>query len=95
MPIRIHGDAFEQGIEARKRPIQQSDQIVFEIGLQSYVLVLLAACFERLPDLISRSVTFQICPTVKTVIRNSHSVHLVCLAPSDGIVAIFVDQQHI
>ena len=92
VPIRISGGTFEQGIDAGKRPIQQRDQIVFEIDLQSYVLVVLAAaCFKRLPDLISRNVTFQICPTVKTVIRNFHSVQLVCLALSDGIVAIFVD----
>ena len=57
VPIRISGGAFEQGIDARKCPIQQRNQIVFEIDLQSYVLVVLAAaCFECLPDLISRRV---------------------------------------
>ena len=92
--VRIPGGTFEQSVEARKRPIQQRNQIVFEIDLQSYVLVVLAAaCFKCLPNLISRSVTFQICPTVKTVICNFHSVQFVCLTLSDGIVAIFVDQQ--
>ena len=57
MPIRISGCAFEQRVDTRERPVQQRDQIIFEIDLQSYVLVVLAAaCFERLPDLISRSV---------------------------------------
>lgn len=32
-PIRIPGSTFEQGIEARKRSIQQRNQIVFEIDL--------------------------------------------------------------
>ena len=71
--VRIPGGTFEQSVEARKRPIQQRNQIVFEIDLQSYVLVVLAAaCFKCLPNLI---------------------VQFVCLTLSDGIVAIFVDQQ--
>ena len=94
--IHISGCAFEQRVDTRKRPIQQRDQIVFEIDLRSYVLVVLAAArFERLPDLISGRVTFKICPTVKTVIRNFHSVQLVCLAFPDGVVAIFVNQQRV
>lgn len=79
-PIRIPGGTFEQGIDARKRPIQQRDQIVFEIDLQSYVLVVLAAaCFERLPDLISRSVTFQICSAVKAETKRPASCNTLAI----------------
>ena len=94
MPVCIPGSTFEQRIDTRKRPIQQGDQIVFEINFQPNVLVILASArFECLPDLISGSVAFKICPTVKTVICNFYSIQLVCLTLSDGIVAIFVDQQ--
>ena len=94
--IHISGCAFEQRVDTRKRPIQQRDQIVFEIDLRSYILVVLAAArFECLPDLISGRVTFKSRPTIKTVIRNFHSVQFVCLAPSYGIVAIFVNQQYV
>ncbi len=68
-PIRIPGSTFETCVDARKRPIQQSNQIVFEIDFQLYVKIVLAAArFKRLSDLIRRSVTFESCPTAKTVI---------------------------
>jgi hypothetical protein len=46
-----------------------------------------------LPDLVNRGVAFESRPTVKTVIRNFHSVQLICLALPNGVVAVFVDQQ--
>ena len=90
--IRIPGSTFEKCVDAGKRPVQQRDQIVFEIDFQLYVLIVLAAArFENLPDLISRSIAFEISPTVKTVICNFHSVQFVRLALPDGVVAVFVD----
>ena len=90
--IRIPGSAFEQNVEARKGPIQQRSQIVFEIDFQLYVLVVLtAARFECLSDLVSRCVAFQRCPAVKTVVRNFHSVQFIRFALPDGVVAVFVD----
>ena len=87
--IHIPGSTFEKCVDARKRPIQQSNQIVFEV----YVLIVLAAArFKRLPGLIRRSVTFERCPTVKTVIRNFYSVQLVRLALPDGVVAVFINR---
>ena len=92
MSIRIPGGTFEKCVDAGKRPVQQRDQIVFEIDFQLYVLIVLAAArFENLPDLISRSVAFEISPTVKTVVCNFHSVQFVRLTLPNGVVAVFVD----
>ena len=78
MPIRISGSTFEQRVDTGKGSIQQGDQIVFEIDFQLYVLIVLAATrFKNLPDLINRSVMFEISPTAKTVISNFHSVQLI------------------
>ena len=64
--VRIPGGTFEQSVEARKRPIQQRNQIVFEIDLQSYVLVVLAAaCFKCLPNLISRRAFLVLTPKLQ------------------------------
>ena len=81
MSVCIPGSTFEKGIETRKGPIQQSDEIVFEVDFQPYILVVLAAArLECLPDLICRSVTFKISPTVKTVVCSFHGVQFVRFA---------------
>lgn len=90
--IRISGSTFEKCVDAGKCPIQQRNQIVFEIDFQFYVLIVLtAARFVGLPDLISRGVAFEISPSVKTIMCNFHSIQLVCFTLLDGIISIFVD----
>lgn len=73
--IRTPGSTFKKGVDTGECPIQQGDQVVFEIDLQPDVLIILAtANFEGLPNLINGSVAFKLSPTIKTVICNFHSV---------------------